>query len=642
MCGIAGVVEWAGRPIDPTLLTRMGCALRHRGPDEEGTYLHQADPKRHETSIGLSHTRLSIIDLVGGRQPMSNEDETVWIVFNGEIFNYQPLRQELIRTGHQFRTESDTEVILQAYLAYGVDCVRRLHGMFAFAIWDAGRQRLLLARDREGKKPLVYTQRGNRFVFASELQALLQDPEIPTEVNWEAIHHYLTLLCIPAPWTAFREVWKLLPAHVAVVERGQLRLERYWSPDPTAKRRMSVRRAAEELIERMRDSVRLRLISDVPVGAFLSGGIDSSIVVSEMAKACREPVQTFSIGFREAPFNELPAARLVAQRYRTRHTEFTVSPDAAAVMPRLIRHYGEPFADSSAIPTYYLAQCARQFVKVALSGDGGDELFGGYYRHLAMRWADRYARLPALIRSGLTDPLIRHWPSWLELRSGRLSLRRFLGGLRHSRQDRLFAWMAGFDESTKRMLYRSDSPLGANGCETRTYFDGLWQAVESLDGVDAMTWVDFQWYLPSDLLTKMDIASMAHGLEVRAPWLDHHLIEFALQIPAALKVRGATLKYLPRYAWRNELPREILSRRKQGFAVPLAAWLRGPLRDWMMDLVASSHTQQRGLLDARTVARLVDDHLDGRRDLAEPLWALMMLELWFRTFIDAPVHAGRV
>lgn len=635
MCGIAGVVDWDGGVVDPAVVARMGRAMRHRGPDDEGLYVRQAAPETRDCSVGLCHARLSIIDLAGGHQPLSNADETVWIVFNGEIYNYRSLRQELIAAGHQFRTQSDTEVILHAYQAFGPGCVTRLRGMFAFAIWDARRRRLVLARDRAGKKPLVYAHDGRRLVFASELQALLQDPALPVEVNWEAIHHYLTLLCIPAPWTAFQGIWKLPPGHLAIVEDGRLRLERYWSLDPTAKRRLTERDAARELAERLEESVRLRLISDVPVGAFLSGGLDSSVVVSAMAKACAEPVQTFTIGFGEAPFNERPFARLVAERYRTRHTEFVVNPDAAAIMPRLIRHYGEPFADSSAVPTYYVAQCARQVVKVVLSGDGGDELFGGYYRHLAMRWADRYTRLPRPLRERLTDPLLRNWPAWLDVRMGRVPLSRFLRGLGRSRQDRCLAWLVGFDESAKRELYDEQGPLQTNGWDTATYVDALWQPVESLDGVDASTWVDFQWYLPNDLLVKMDIASMAHGLEVRAPWLDHPLVEFAMQLPSALKVRGRVLKYLVKRTWRHDLPRDILARRKQGFAVPLAAWLRGSLRDWMQDLLLSPQAAGRGVLNPAMVRRLVEDHLRGRRDWSHQLWALMMLELWFRAFLDA-------
>ncbi|MBI3087403.1 MAG: asparagine synthase (glutamine-hydrolyzing) [Candidatus Omnitrophica bacterium] len=640
MCGIAGVVEWGGRPIDPGLPARFCQALRHRGPDEEGAWVSQAAPGSREASVALAHARLSIIDLAGGRQPMASPDGALQIVFNGEIYNYRELRGELAAAGYPFRTHSDTEVILQAYAAFGSACVARLRGMFALALWDGPRRRLVLARDRAGKKPLVYAQRGDRIAFASELQALLQDPEVPAELDPSALHHYLTLLCIPAPWTAFTGIRKLPPGHLAIVEGGALRLERYWQPDPAVKRQATEREAARELRERLEESVRLRLISDVPVGAFLSGGLDSSIVVATMASVSPEPVQTFSIGFAESSFNELPFARRVAARYRTRHTEFLVTPDAAAVMPRLIRHYGEPFADSSAVPTYYVAECARQFVKVVLSGDGGDELFGGYNRHLAMRWADRYHRLPRPVRAGLFDPMWRHWPEWLDVRLGTLSLRRFLRGLPLSRRERMVAWMEGFDEAAKRRLCTEDRLASLNGANTLDYLDPLWGPVQSLDGVDALTWVDFQWYLPNDLLVKVDIAAMAHGLEVRSPWLDHPLVEFAMRLPARFKVRGRALKYLPRRAWGRELPPEVLRHRKQGFAVPLAAWLRGPLQDWMRDLVGSPQARSRGLFEPRMVERLVEEHAAGRKDWSQQLWALMMLELWFRWLRDARQTSG--
>ncbi len=634
MCGIGGVVEWTGRMIDPALPARFCRALRHRGPDDEGIHLQQAPSGRSAASVALAHTRLSIIDLAGGRQPMSSPDGAVWIVFNGEIYNYRELRAGLEQGGCRFRTQSDTEVILQSYLRSGEACVAVLEGMFAFAIWDGGHQRLLLARDRLGKKPLVYARQGSRCVFASELQALAQDAELALEPNWDALHHYLTLSCIPAPQTVFENVWKLPPAHYAVVEAGRMRLERYWTADPAAKRRVTTRQAVAELRERLTDAVRARLISDVPVGAFLSGGIDSSIVVSTMARLSDGPIDTFAIGFDEAPFNELPYARLVAERYGTRHTEFMVRPDAAAIMPQLLRHYGEPFADSSAIPTYYVSSCARQHVKVVLSGDGGDELFGGYYRHLAMRWADRYARLPRLVRDAVAGPLLRRWPAWLDARGGRLSVRRFARGLDRSRRDRALSWILAFGETEKRALYHADGPLSASSADTAACFDALWEPVAGSDGVDALAWVDLQWYLPSDLLVKMDIASMAHGLEVRAPWLDRRVVELALQLPAHLKVRGRTLKYLPRRAWQQDLPPAILRRGKQGFAVPLAAWLRGSLRDWMQELLLSPSAKSRGLLDPAAVTQLVEEHAAGGIDRSEQLWVLMMLELWFRVFAD--------
>lgn len=631
MCGIAGIVDVDGRSVDRRLVQQLCNVLRHRGPDDEGYYV--------DGHVALGQQRLAIIDLSSGRQPMSNEDGTVWLTFNGEIYNFRQLRQGLEAAGHRFATRSDTEVIVHAYEEYGPDCVKRLRGMFAFALWDVRTKTLLLVRDRVGKKPLFYAEADGQFVFASELQGLLQHPGIAREVEWTALDDYLTYGYVPAPKTMFKGVWKLPPAHYLTLKAAggsaDVRIERYWRLEYGPKLTLNEEEAAEGLLEVLKEAVRLRLIADVPLGALLSGGTDSSLVVALMSELSDQRVKTFSIGFDDRKFDELRYARLVAERYGTDHHEFVVRPDALEVLPTLVRHYGEPYADSSALPTYYVAQMTRQHVKVALNGDGGDECLAGYDRYLGMRIAERYARLPRLVRRLAIEPLGRLIPDSVPRRSRLHQAKRFLEVAGAPAPQRYLRWMRYLSPETKAALYTPELRQDLAGYEAQRWLLGMWEEVarESPEPMDTAMAVDVQSYLPYDLLVKMDIATMANSLEARSPFLDHKVMEFCARLPAAYKLRGTTLKYLLKRAGRKLLPPEILHRRKMGFGVPVGDWMRGAWRPWVEDVLLSPQALKRGYFEPEALRQIVQAHLEGQQERSFAVWALLCLELWHREFL---------
>ncbi len=636
MCGIAGKLHYdPAHPVDEALIRRMTAALRHRGPDDEGVWT--AGP------IGLGNRRLAIIDLSpAGHQPMSNETGTVWITYNGEIYNHQELRADLERRGHRFRSTSDTETILHLYEEHGRDCVQYLRGMFAFALWDGRLRRLFLARDRFGKKPLLYAETAAGLTFASEIKALLQDPAVSRDVDELALHHYLTYGYVPGPQTAFQQIRKLPPASTLLWDAacGRISIERYWTLRYTPKLDISEEEAAGQLLALLRQATRLRLISEVPLGAFLSGGIDSSAVVALMAEAMSEPVKTFSIGFADQSFDERPYARQIAQQYATDHHEFTVTPDALAVLPELAWAYGEPLADSSALPTYYVAQMTRQHVTVALNGDGGDEAFAGYDRYLASQLAARYERLPRWLREGLITPIARRLPEAAGRRTpyGR-PLRRFkrfalaTGATPERRHAR---WLILMDNTVKNALYTPDFRGRMAEIDSLALLDQALAAADSPDFLDRVQFGDVSLYLPDDLLVKMDIATMMHSLEGRSPFLDHHVAEFAARLPASYRLRGRTRKYILKLALRDHLPPGILHRDKQGFALPIGRWFRHELRPVAYDVLLDPRTLGRGLFDGAAVRAMLDEHASGRMDHRQRIWSLLMLELWFRAYIDRP------
>jgi asparagine synthase (glutamine-hydrolysing) len=615
-------------------------AIVHRGPDDEGYYINDrpdASTSRSEglVSIGLGMRRLAIIDLKTGRQPIHNEDETVWVVLNGEIYNYPQLRAELESKGHRFYTQSDTEAIVHAYEQYGDDVPKHLRGMFAFAIWDTKRQRLVLARDRVGKKPLLYAIVGSKLIFASEFQAILRHPDVSREVNLEAISHYLSFMCVPAPLTAFKGVRKVEPGHVLVWQNGEVEVKRYWSLNFKNKLDIDEQEAGERVVELLREAVRIRLMSDVPLGAFLSGGIDSSAVVALMSELSTERVKTFSIGFEEQEFNEIGHARRVSERFGTDHNEFIVRPNAVDVLPTLVRHYGEPYADSSAIPTYYLSKMTRQHVTVALNGDGGDECFAGYERYAAMRIAERYHRLPRLFREQIVEPAIAAIPQAGSMRSRRLGkARRFLGVVGRPVGERYLRWTSAISEELKAELCTAHFLARTSAAKTLGYLQPWFEGNGEIDIVDRALMADTSNYLPNDLLVKVDIASMAVSLEARSPFLDHHLMEFAASLPARYKLRGLTTKYLLKHALKGLLPAENLTRSKMGFGVPIRRWFRNELKSFLEDNILSGKALGRGYFKAEVVRHLVDEHTDGRRDYSHQLWTLLMLELWHQEFID--------
>jgi asparagine synthase (glutamine-hydrolysing) len=627
VCGIVGIVGNGGRQVDEALLTQMCESIHHRGPDEDGYYINGP--------VGLAMRRLAIIDLKGGQQPIHNADSSAWIVFNGEIYNYRELREKLEKLGHRFYTDSDTEAIVHAYDQYGADCPKHLRGMFAFAIWDERREELFLARDRVGKKPLLYAEVNGQLLFASEFSALLLHPDISRDIEPDAIHYYLTFMCVPAPLTAYRAIRKLEPGHTLRWRKGETRIERYWQPDFSKKIKISEEEAGERAIEILRESVRLRLIAEVPLGAFLSGGIDSSAVVALMSQESSEPVKTFSIGFEEQDFSELHHARRVAEHVGAEHHEFIVRPRAMDVLPTLVEHYGEPYADSSAIPTYYVAKETRKHVTVALNGDGGDECFAGYERYAAMRLAERYHKLPGVLRDSFIGRTINMLPS-SEIRRSRVrDVKRFIRAASLPKVERYMRWVSVFDAETQAELYSDNFRRETFNASAAQFLQPWFTKANGAGIVDAVLLADTMTYLPNDLLVKVDIATMAVSLEARSPFLDHHVIEFAASLPEGLKLRGLTTKYLLKRVLTRLLPAENLKRRKMGFGVPIGHWFRGEMQGFLRETLLSEKALKRGYFKPEAVTRLVEQHTSGTRDYAHQLWTLLMLELWFQRFIDS-------
>jgi asparagine synthase (glutamine-hydrolysing) len=633
MCGIAGRANVStGRPVAPELIAAMTGLLSHRGPDGDGVVVRDA--------AGLGHRRLAVIDLSpSAAQPMASDDERCWITFNGEIYNYQELRAALERRGHRFRSQSDTEVILHLYQERGAALVEDLRGMFAFAIWDEARQELFAARDRIGKKPFYYWIDRDGLAFASEPKAFLADPSFEPRPNLQGIWDYLTYQYVPAPASGFEGVLKLPPGHTLTASRDGVRVARYWRLSYATKFRGSPGEAREALEAELETAARLRLIADVPLGAFLSGGVDSSLVVALMARAGARPIRTFSIGFDEAAYNELPFAREVAERFGTEHHEFVVRPDALAVLPALIWHYNEPYADSSAIPTYYLARETRRHVTVALNGDGGDESFGGYDRYQANRLARVFDAVPLGVRRALARAVAR-LPAG-PVRSLRRRAIRLLEAAAQPRERRYARWITHFDPETKARLCTPDFAR-AGGRDSVDLLLEWYRASDAPDFVDATLDVDAHTYLPDDLLVKVDIASMAHGLEARSPLLDHRVMELAASLPSSFKLRGLEKKWILKRVARGLVPERVLTRPKMGFGVPIDVWLKRELREMVEDVLFSRAARSRGYFDAAVVRRLVDDHVGGRRDRHFQIWNLLMLELWHQTFIDRRPSAPAV
>ena len=624
MCGIAGYMG----PATPGVLKRMLQTLRHRGPDDMGTY--EAPP------VGIGMTRLAIIDLSGGRQPMTNEDGSLWIVFNGEIYNHRELRRDLEAAGHRFRTRSDTEAILHLYEQEGEGCVNRLRGMFAFAIWDARNTTLFLARDRLGKKPLYLWNRNGRLLFASEIKALLCHPAISRELDPDAFRHYLAFGYTPADRSIFSEIAKLPPAHTAAFRNGDLVLKGYWRlPPGDAAPHLPATEAAARLREVLREAVKLRLESDVPLGVFLSGGVDSSAVVACMREVTNQRIATFSIGFGAASpsFDERPIARLVAQRFATDHTEEILEPRAMDLLPTLVDHFDEPFANSSAIPTFVVAQATARHMKVALSGIGGDETCAGYPRYLGVRVSELYRRVPRPVRSAAAAALLRSVAEGEQSRNWADWIRRFAAGAEQPLPDRYIGWTRFFDE---RELARLATP--ALQAHWHGPVDARQRAAYAEHGfgdpVDGAFRIDLATYLPDDLLVMADRMTMANSLEVRAPFCDHRLIEESLRISPRAKMPGFRLKGLLKAAFADRLPREVLSHPKQGFMIPLGRWLRTDLRCAMEELLDPERIRARGLFSPEAVRTLQAEHLSGARTHSDRLWTLMIAELWMRRYLD--------
>jgi len=636
MCGIAGIFDLGGgAAVDRALLERMNDRLSHRGPDGSGFHV--------EPGVGFGHRRLSIIDLAGGRQPMYNETGSVVVTFNGEIYNFIVLRRELERAGHRFQTNSDTEVIVHGWEEWGAAVVERLAGMFAFALWDRDRQTLLLARDRLGKKPLYYARVPNgQLIFASELKSLLVHPLLPRRLRPSAVEDYFTFGYVPDPATILEGVYKLPPASTLEVRRGQPlpQPKEYWdlrfNPAPQA----SESDACNELIERLREAVRCRLISEVPLGAFLSGGVDSSAVVALMAGISREPVNTCSISFGERAYDESRFAEMVAQRYHTRQAVERVAADDYGLIDELVRVYDEPFADSSAIPTYRVCELARKHVTVALSGDAGDENFGGYRRYKWHVHEERVRRLlPARLRRGLFG-LAGRWYPKLDWAPRVLRAKATLEALARDSVQGYLHSVSIMGQDMRARLFHPDFSRALQGYSSLEVFRRHAQRAPLDQPLAMVQYLDFKTYLPGDILVKVDRASMAHSLEVRVPMLDHRFVEWAATLPQEWKLKGAEGKYLFKKSLEPLLPREVLYRPKMGFAVPLAQWFRGPLRDQIRERLLQSELAESGIFSANYLRQLVDEHQSGSRDHSSPLWALLMFEGFQRSMQETAATGG--
>ncbi len=634
MCGICGIFDpGAEAPVDRLLVERMCGQIVHRGPDEQG--IHCAP------GLGLGMRRLSIIDLNTGSQPVFNEDHSICTVHNGEIYNFDQLRQQLQAQGHQFATASDTEVVVHLYEQYGIDFVNHLNGMFATAVWDAKRRRLVLVRDRMGQKPLYYCKTPQGVVFGSELKCLLASGRVPVRLNREAVCHFFTLGYIPNPLTIYENVWQLPPGGRLVIEGKQLRQDQYWTIPTDVDHRVNEHEAAERLTELLTDAVRMRMVSDVPLGAFLSGGLDSSIIVALMAQQSATPVKTFHIDFGDPSLSEQRYARAVSQRYGTDHHELVVEASAAAILDQLVDHFDEPFGDASAIPTYYVSQLTRQHVTVALAGDGGDESFGGYnrYREIMARpaWGSAVRAGAGAVGAAVHRLLPRSAPGRRYFRSLGMGAHEFFA--------------VGTAELETRELLHPDFiagiPQGVTYARLRSPLAGADQS----DPLAPFSALDLHHYLPDDILTKVDRMSMAHSLELRAPLLDYRIIEFAASLPHTMKIRDGQTKYLLKQAFANRLPPEVLEQRKRGFSPPVQEWLRNELRD---DLEAALHDpdiEAAGIFQLDEMRSLAEEHFSRRRGRRSQLWRYLFFARWWhrhrnqlisdQSTTDRPAHALR-
>ncbi len=633
MCGIVGIVHTSPGKVDREALIRSNDLIMHRGPDESGDYCDE--------HVGLAMRRLSIIDLKTGQQPISNPDGTAYLVFNGEIYNFQELRETLEAEGYPFKTQTDTETIMALYEKHGTDCVKFLRGMFAFAIWDKRRDRLFVARDRVGKKPLLYTLGNGYFAFGSELRCLSVWPGISREINPKAVDLYLSLQYVPSPYTIFKGIHKLPPAHTLIFEKGTVTVDRYWDlpmdgPDKT----MSVAEGEELVYNKLKEAVRLRMISDVPLGAFLSGGIDSSVVVALMSELSPKPVKTFSIGFDHENFSELPYAKALADRYGCDHNEFVVTAEMAETLPKIAWHYGEPYGDTSALPSYYVSRETRKHVTVALNGDGGDENFAGYIRYFALQAMRLYDAVPGPLRTAAYEmakrlpegeaPLGLVWRAKRFLRSaiGSDYVGRHLQTLCYfAEEDK--AWL--YSDGMKRALGHDHDPDRA---DAERYLRAAYERSKGQDYVNRMLYTDFATYLPECLMVKMDIASMANSLETRSPFLDHEFVEAVYRMPGNWKLKGLKgHKWILKRAFDNHLPKSITKRPKMGFGSPIGPWFRGKLKKYWEDRVLSPTALSRGYFDPKALERMWEQHQNREWDHGYRLWGLLMLELWHEQYL---------
>jgi asparagine synthase (glutamine-hydrolysing) len=626
MCGINGIVySDPQRPVNYDDLKRMCRTMVHRGPDDEGFYVRG--------NAGLAMRRLNVIDLVTGHQPIGNEDGRVQIVFNGEIYNFPELRTAMEKKGHRFATNTDTEAIVHLYEEYGADCVDKLNGMFAFAIWDERDGSLFLARDRLGVKPLYYFVDDHGLVFGSELKALLAYKNIPRRLSLEALDAFLTAEYIPAPLSIFDGVYKLPPAHRLFFRNGKVSTDRYWHLQFDTMRGTE-EEFSERLVALLKDAVRIRLISDVPLGAFLSGGVDSSTVVCLMSEIMDRPVKTFSIGFEDPSYNELEYARAVAEKLGTEHHEMTIQPDVVHLVQDLVRYLDEPLADVSVFPTYLVSQLARRHVTVALSGDGGDELFAGYDWYVAGKLASYYDKLPGFVKRGWVPAIVGSIPPSAQKKGLSNKLKRFVEGSLLPESLQHFRWSMFASEATKKRLYSEDLRRSLGQSSGYERFLGHLEPCANADPLWQQQVADIGTYLPDDILVKVDRMSMANSLEARGPFLDYRVVEFAAGLPSHFKLKGFQTKYLLKRCMASRLPETILNRKKEGFSIPMKNWLKQELRPLMQDVLSPARMQRSGFFNGSYVQRLITEHLDGVANHSHQLWSLMMFEIWQDSYLD--------
>ena len=633
MCGICGKIDLTGKPIDKGLIGEMCSVLSHRGPDDEGIHL--------DGNIGLGHRRLSIIDLAGGHQPLSNEDGTIWIVYNGEIYNFPNLKEQLLSKGHQFTTLSDTEVIVHAYEEYDFSCVSKFNGMFAFAIWDKRKKTLFIARDRLGIKPLYYYLDSAKFLFASEIKSILVDGSVPRKINYKGLNNFFTFCHSVAPDTIYSGIKKLLPGHFLIYQDGKARIEEYWDVlngtepvhyDGTEivhyEARLSEEEYVEEVYRLLQTSVRRRLISDVPLGVFLSGGIDSSAIVGLMSQVISQPVNTFSVGFEiGGAYNELADAAIVAKRFGTEHHELLVKEaNLVELLNKLVYHYDEPFGDAACFPTYLVSEFARKSVKVALSGEGGDELFGGYRRYSAERFSKYYQKLPVFLRDGFIRKLVSSIPRSRRLKKAVASMSVKEPEVRYA------SWLVVFSDEMKRELFTAELNELIKELDSFEVYRKYYYKKDG-DLIDRLLYTDEKTWLVDTYLEKVDKASMAVGLEARVPFLDHELVEFAATIPSKYKIKGFTKKYILKKAMRGLLPESVIKKPKHGFSVPTDPWFRGELKEYIFEVLFDPQARKRGYFNYPYIEKLYQQHLDGKEVYDFHLWLLLNFELWHRTFM---------
>ena len=627
MCGICGILNIDGdRKIDPDQLKKMTQVIIHRGPDDVGYYI--------KNDIGLGVRRLSIIDLTTGHQPISNEDKSVWIVLNGEIYNFLELKDNLIKKGHRFRTKTDTETIVHLYEEYGTECVKHLRGMFCFAIWDDKRKRLVLARDRIGIKPLYYSICQGQLIFGSEIKSILQHPRFERRIDLDGLKDYFTFLYVPAPKTIFSGIFKLLPGHILVQENKKSTIKRYWQVRYETSLKRSEDYFVEGFLEKLKEAVRMHLISDVPLGAFLSGGIDSSSVVALMSQVTTEPVLTFSVGYPDENkyFDERKEAKKVAEKFKTQHHEFVVKPDLVDILPKCITYFDEPFADSSFIPNYYISQLTREKVKVALSGLGGDELSAGYVRYLGVILAKYYNKLPSSLKL-MIKGLINFLPETSGDNPVISRAKRFVKGATLPAQYSYLEYISAFNQEDLNNLFSGEVRKETEKYNPQERFFSYFSQAESDDMLNKMLFLDSKTYLPDDLLTLTDKMSMAHSLEVRVPFLDHQLIEFLATVPPRLKIKNLQKKYIHRKAVSKILPKEILQKKKKGFSLPLGSWFRKELRGFVQEVLTQDGIKKTGLFNQKYINQILQEHLSYKADHESKIMALLVFIIWYDIYM---------